>query len=306
MSATELQVIFEGLAVESGKIDARVLGTSLTAYSEVFQRANELANGEASEAVVLVESNFQKGSFDVNLQLVQNIVETAKALITAHPFLTAGELAAAIGFISSKRESLMSVLKWLKGEKPEKITQTGNEVELVLLGQKKTITNTVNIFLNDPLLRDALRRTVQPLRQPGYDRIRLEPKETDIPAEPTTIEKQEAPYFEPDPMQLAAAEAPNEGEHDTVLIVTKLSFAEGPRWSFIERGATVVAKIEDKEFWEDVHRRKYKFAEGDRLRVRLHWKIIEKAGKPKADNTVVKVYEVLPRPRQMRLDSGKE
>ena len=111
MSATELQVIFEGLAVESGKIDARVLGTSLTAYSEVFQRANALANGEASEAVVLVESNFQKGSFDVNLQLVQNIVETARALITAHPFLTAGELAAAIGFIWSKRESLMSVLK---------------------------------------------------------------------------------------------------------------------------------------------------------------------------------------------------
>jgi hypothetical protein len=219
MSTTELQVIFEGHAVESGKIDARVLGTSLTAYSEVFQRANSLANGEASEAVVLVESNFQKGSFDVNLQLVQNIVENAKALITAHPFLSAGELAAAIGFLWSKRESMMSVLKWLKGEKPERVTQTGNNVELVLFGQKKTITNTVNIFLNDPLMRDAIRRTVQPLRQPGYDRIRLEPKETDTPAEPTTIEKIEAPYFEPDPMQLAVVEAPDEGERDMVLIV---------------------------------------------------------------------------------------
>ena len=147
---------------------------------------------------------------------------------------------------------------------------------------------------------------MQPLRQPGYDQIRLESKETDTPVEPTTIGREEAPYFEPDPMQLAAAESPDEGECDTTLIVTKLSFAEGPRWSFIERGATVVAKIEDKEFWEDVHRRKYKFAEGDRLRVRLRWKIVEKGGKPKADNTVVKVYEVLPRPRQMRLDGGKD
>lgn len=229
MSATELQVIFEGLAVESGKIDARVLGTSLTAYSEVFHRANALANGEASEAVVLVESNFQKGSFDVNLQLVQNVIETAKTLITAHPFLSAGELAAAIGFVWSKRESLVSVLKWLKRERPEKITQEGNHVEIVAFGQKKVISNTVNIFVNDPLMRDALARAVQPLRQQGYDRIRIEPRDAaaDEPVEPTTIEKEEAPYLEADPVQLATLESPDEGERDTTLIIAKLSFVEG-------------------------------------------------------------------------------
>ena len=307
MSSTELEVVFEGQAVASGKMDARLLGTSLAAYSEVFRRANELANGEVSEAVVLVESNFKTGSFDVSLELVQNIIESAKALITAHPFLSAAELAAALGFLWSKRESLLSVLKWLKGERPETITQTGNDVDLILFGQKKTVSNTVNIFLNDALLRDALARAVsQPLRQLGYDRIKLRPKNPPEPVEPTTIEREEAPYFEPDPLQLAVAEAPDEGERDTVLIVSKLSFVEGPRWTFLERGATVVAKIDDKEFWETVHRRKYKFADGDRLRVRLHWKIVEKAGKLKAENTIVKVYEVLPRPRQMRLDGEKD
>ncbi len=101
----------------------------------------------------------------------------------------------------------MSVLKWLKREKPEKITQEGNNVEIVAFGQKKVISNTVNIFLNDPLMRDALARAVQPLRQPGYERIRLEPRDAaaDEPVEPMTIEKEEAPYLEADPVQLANA-----------------------------------------------------------------------------------------------------
>lgn len=160
MSSAELEVVFEGQALESGKIDARLLGASLVAYSEVFRRANELANGEVSEAAVLVEANFETGSFDVSLELIQNIVESAKAFITAHQFLSAAELAAALGFLWSKRASLLSVLKWLKGKKPETITQEGNNVDLVLFGQRKTVSNTVNIFLNDAFLRDALGRAL--------------------------------------------------------------------------------------------------------------------------------------------------
>ena len=63
MSSTEIQLVFEGSAVQSGMIDAGVFAESLAGYSEIFRRANAIANGDASEAAVLVESNFKAGSF---------------------------------------------------------------------------------------------------------------------------------------------------------------------------------------------------------------------------------------------------
>lgn len=102
-------------------------------------------------------------------------------------------------------------------------------------------------------------------------------------------------------------EEATEGEREAVLTVTKLSFVEGTTWSFVEKGATLSAKIEDPEFWEKVHKHDLRFGEGDRLKVLLYWKVVQTRKKkivPK--NTIIKVYEVLPRPKQMRLDGGKD
>jgi hypothetical protein len=39
-----------------------------------------------------------------------------------------------------------------------------------------------------------------------------------------------------------------EGDRETVLVVSKLAFKEGSTSTFFERGAIVVAKIEDEQF----------------------------------------------------------
>jgi hypothetical protein len=41
------------------------------------------------------------------------------------------------------------------------------------------------------------------------------------------------------------------------------------------------------------------------IRVRMSWKI-EKLRKLVQRNTILQVYEILPRPRQMRLDGGED
>lgn len=51
MSSTGIELVFEGQELESGRIDAGVLGSALAGYSEVFRRANQLVNGEASEGM---------------------------------------------------------------------------------------------------------------------------------------------------------------------------------------------------------------------------------------------------------------
>jgi hypothetical protein len=89
MSSTNLEVVFEGPAVKSGTIDARLLCESLAGYSEVFIRSNSIANGDVSQANVLVRSEFKGGSFIAGLELVQNFTEQVQHLITGHPFFDA-------------------------------------------------------------------------------------------------------------------------------------------------------------------------------------------------------------------------
>lgn len=237
MSSANLEVFFEGPAAKSGTLDARVLADSLTGYSEVFARTNAIVNGEVSEAAVLVQSEFKAGSFIAGLELVQNIAEQARHLITAHPFRDATALAALIGFITKNREvvtdSLIDLCKWLRGKKPDKAVQVGNNTTEITFGQnKKTVNNTVYNLYGDEAIRAALGRLTSPLRNAAIDRISVKQDGT----EQATIEKSEAEYFEPEPLELKSDSSEMEGQHETVLIVSKLSFVEGSTWTFLEKG----------------------------------------------------------------------
>jgi len=299
VSSTNLEIVFEGSGVQAGTINARLLADALIGCSDVFTRSNQIVNGEASEAVVLVQSDFKRGSFVVDVQLVQEVVEHAKQLITAHPFVSATTLAGIIGFISKNKESLIELYKWLKGKKPDKVLPAGNNnVELTLGENKKTVTTQVINLYGDSAIRTALEKLTSPLRQEAIDRIAVKQDGT----EQIAIEKTEATYFQTESLQLESDNSPTEGERDAVLVVSKLSFTEGTTWSSFERRAIVIAKIEDERFWADVHQHKLTFGEGDRLRVRLYWKI-EKKRKLTQKNTIKKVYELIERPKQLRLDN---
>jgi hypothetical protein len=309
MSSAKIDVVFEGPAVTDGTMDARLLADSLLGYSEVFRRANELANGDASEAVVLVQSEFKKGSFIAGIQLIQNLVG-ASQLITSHPFMDAQTLAASIGFVFQNKERIQSIansvldlFKWLKGKKPDKVTRIANNNVELTFGQKKTVTSeTVYNFYGDEAIRAGLAHIASPLRNAAIDRVLM--KQDGAPQ--GSIEKLDAEYFGGEPLELEAEnKMPMEGDREAVLVVSKLSFTEGPAWTFFEQGATVVAKIEDQNFWEKVHKHEVVFGEGDVLRVRLSWKI-ERKRKLTQKNTIVKVHNVRTRPEQLKLASEKK
>jgi hypothetical protein len=305
MSTIEIQLVFEGSAVQSGMIDARLLAGSLAGCSEIFRRANQIANGEASEAAVLVESEFKAGSFVAGLQLEQHVIETAKNLITHHEFLTATGLAALIGLIKkgeSIGESLVDLWKWLKGKKPERVTQVGNNTEITVGTNRKTVNNFVYQFYGDPAIRAAFGQATDPLRQSAIDRISVKHNGE----EQVAFEKEEARIFEAELLQLEGDAVPTEGERETSLIISKLAWDEKSTWTFFEQGGKVVAKIEDQEFWDKVHQRSVAFREGDSLRVRLRWEVIEKNHKLVQKNNILKVYQIMERPKQMRLDARQD
>lgn len=313
MSSTNIEVVFEGPAVKEGTIDARLLAESLLGYNEVFTRANSLVNGDVSQASVLVQSDFKGGSFIAGLELVQNFTEQAANLITAHHFLTAGPLAAAIGLLSTDigkevvkdilKETVVGLFRRFTGKKPDEVKRVDPEtVELKKGNESATVNVNVYNMYGDSAIRAGLDKITSPLRQAEIDRIIVKQDGK----EQTVFEKAEAEYFEAEPLQLETEEEPMEGERDALLVVAKLSFTEGPNWTFYERGATVIAKIEDEQFWEKVHKNELLFGEGDLMKVRLCWQIRKVNHKVKQKNTIVKVLEKAERYKQMRLDGGKD
>ncbi len=297
MSFTNIEIVFEGSGVQEGAINARLLADALAGCSDIFTRSNEIVNGETSEAVVLVQSDFKRGSFIINVQLVQELVQHAKQLITAHPLLSAGSLAGIIGFVSKNKDTLIELFKSLKGKKPDKVTPAGNNSFEITFGQnKKVVSGPVFHLYGDSAIRAAFEQMTGPLRAVAIDRIAV--KQDGV--EQIAIEKSEATFFQTEGLQLESDDSPTEGERDTVLVVSKLSFTEGTTWTFFERGAIVIAKITDERFWTDVHQHRLTFGEGDSLRVQLYWKI-EKKRKLTQKNTITRVYELIERPKQMRL-----
>jgi hypothetical protein len=302
VSSANLEVIFEGPAVNAGTIGAQLLADSLAGHSEIFTRVNALVNGTESNAVVLVRSDFKRGSFVAGLQYVQTFVEEAQRVLATHPGFDASGLVGIIGFVWKRREvveSLLDFYKRLKGEKPKDTKKVdGNNVELTLGdGNKVVVNNNVFHLHNDPIIVNGFERLTTSLRRAEVDRIIVKHGAS----EPVVIEKPEAEYFEATRFQL---ETENEtgGQQETILIVSRVSFVEGTTWSFIENGATLNAKIEDPEFWAQVHHNNLRFGEGDRLRVLLHWKVVQiRSKKLVPKNTILKVYEVLPRPTQLQL-----
>ena len=172
MSSAEVEVVFEGPGVKTGKIDARLLADALAGCSEVFTRANAVLNGDASQAAVLVQSDFKHGSFVAGLELVQNVTEQGLSLITAHHFLNAAALAGLIGFGPAEvmkelakdiaKETVIGLFKWLKGKKPDAVKRIDNDGVEVRSGSKSKTVN-VNVF---NLYGDSAMRT-------GLDKLTL-------------------------------------------------------------------------------------------------------------------------------------
>jgi hypothetical protein len=126
--------------VREGAIDALILADALASYSTAFTRANSLINGSASEASVLVDAKFDTGSFDVPLLLVQSFQQAQGIL---GELKTALELAFILGIVRNP-DSLIELLKFLKGSPPERVTQRSDGVQYELGGEQKVVPRTTS------------------------------------------------------------------------------------------------------------------------------------------------------------------
>ncbi len=80
-SSEEFTLEFNGIAVENGEMDITDLAPSLLAFSRLCTEANQTLNGERAAVSVRVRADLKRGSFGIDIHLIQNTIEQIRSLL---------------------------------------------------------------------------------------------------------------------------------------------------------------------------------------------------------------------------------
>lgn len=298
MSEAKFSLIFDGASVANGEIDVQDFAPALLAIGDLIQSANETINGGQSKASVKVHAT-AKGSFEVDLTIWQNAVESIFAYAEYHKdgIAAATDLADLIlkaGTIAgAPAGGLFILLKWLKGRKPEKLEQKDENVVLHI-GDNYFITNKNTIRLaEDMTVRQHARRLVSVLEREGIDSISSR-RGGDV----VVLERNDVKYFEiPDSEE---EEIADEVRHVTLQIIS-LSFKEDNKWRLTDGAEPFSATIEDADFLNKIANNEISFSKNDYLECDVRERQVQTSKGLKKERTIIRVIKHRPAPRQLRL-----
>ena len=275
---SEFAVAFEGNAFASKTMDVRDLAPALIALGQAFERANELINGNATS----VSLNFRAtrpGSVEVALSLDQ-LLQGASDVLSGNFFSSAAILLELV--FGGSGLGLIGLIKKLRGRKPKKVIENGNDVVMEAENVRITVPKEVALLYADKFLRGSLGTSVEPLLREGVDRVsfRQDDKELEY------VESNEAGYFDTRYV---------ESDIDEYIIprqrlqILRLGFPKDSKWQLSHGGAAQWYAMEDKDFKGEVERGK-RFGSSDILicEVRVT-QYIDAKGSPRVENAVQRV-----------------
>lgn len=269
MSTTFLSINYDGPALESGEMAVEDLAPALLAMGKLFDEANRVVNGDRSSLSVRVKAGFVRGSFEVELHLIQGWIGYAKDLLTGQDATALAALCAFLG-ISGKDIGigLFKLLKIAKGRQPTRahIIEDGN-VELEFPDDSGEIIKvtaprqTVDLF-RDVKVRRAAAYAFRPLEKEGINvisvRVTGESKES---AEAVVGKDDLISFKSPENSDSLIISSPS----TSAFSIVNLSFSDDGKWKLSDGQNVVWASIEDEDFINAVNRNEVSFTKGDIL-----------------------------------------
>src|SRR5206468_1428605 len=158
-------------AVAAGTMDVRDLGAALDALGRLIEQANRVLNADRATVVVSVHARFERGSFDVLLEVLQTLaaqgaleqVKDVTYLLTILGFADTGE----VGRVGT---SVLKFLKWLRDKaiaQKQANPQTGTVTITTGDNARIEVNQTTLTIAEDPQARQALNGVLEPLRWSG-------------------------------------------------------------------------------------------------------------------------------------------
>lgn len=291
---------YDGPDLSEGSMDAKDLGPVLVSVADLCYRANYLINGNEATLSVRVQAQFQRGSFDIPVEVVQTVAASLLSGDVKSVEYVLGTIG--LGNASTAAQiggSIWKFLKWAHGKIiVDKTPPQQNGMVTVKAGDGSSITvnQHVVVLANDPQARRALEGIVRPLEHPGVERVVI--KDRDQVVEAATRDDVPA-LTAPLATQPTSEEQLSEEDREAVVEVIKAAFKDNMAWEFSEGGTThFPAVIADEDFLRKVQAHEFTFGTGDILRVRLVTKKFRTATGLRSDVRAVRVIEIIPAPRQ--------
>jgi len=298
VSPAHFRITYDGTALSNNEMNVRELAPALLAAGDMLEAATRALNGDRVKSQINVRASFKTGCFGIDFNLATDWVLKVRDIFatdTASAAANAIEILGALGLVVWKgKQSLIAVLKWLRGRKIEKVEIGDKTARLIVENEALEIELAVLALLRDLAVREALDKLLAPLDREGIDTF-ASGTDADIVQ---IIGKAERSWFYTPAV-----------EDDLVLddvrkmafSIVSLAFKEDNKWRLYDGAATIHATIADIDFLTRVDQNVETFAKGDLLicmvRVR-QWQIPSGA---RTEYEVVEVLEHRQAARQIRL-----
>lgn len=242
---TEIAIAYGGEAYEDNEIDAKILGEALTSLSSLIENAEKILHGEQADPRVNIRAT-REGSFTL---LVSVLGDASTLQLLGLTAATAGA------------GSLMGILDWLRGRKPDEIVinAQNNTATLVVDDERLDCTREIEKLVTSPIIRKEIDRLVyRPLltERPSHFRVESSTREV-IRIQQASAEIYKAP-------RRLTNEQRHEEEEQINVKFTKLSFNSPNGWKMVlPNNDEVGVKMADEAFLARVNANQATFTKDD-------------------------------------------
>jgi hypothetical protein len=278
-TSEEFTLEFDGEAVQTGEMDVNDLAPSLLSFSRLCTETNAELNGDHATISVRVRADFKRGSFGVDVHMVQSVVEQIKILLGTTQVKDVKDILDTLGAMADDLEKiaipalgLFGIAKYIGHQKVKSAEKTGPGTRIELSNNAVFLVDPAAWALYQrPQVKDDLEKFTAPLRRDGFDEIRFK-KDKRVTAEITKGDALEgftaSPADTDVPVELG--EILSEDEQERTWRIRQVQF--DPKltvWRFFEGDAHIRATMLDEDFIGQVLRHEQVFGNGDFLRVRV-------------------------------------
>lgn len=300
VSTAEVHVAYDGAAVREGYMDVRDLGPALLGIGALCSQANAVLNGNRATVTVAVRSDFKTGSFKINFEVIQTVLEAVKGLLLKDPVATAKDIAELVG-LTGIPAGLLWLIRRIGARKVESVTPQQDQVTIKIEGDNNTVIVARDVYrlFENPTMRNAAREVLRPLEEPGIDEFQVLREDAVV----DRITKEELPIFQ--------AELPPEAEEvltdytipSAAYRIIKPSLERGLTWKLSDGQSKIDAYLRDEEFWNRMESdENYRFGVGDVVIVQIGVKSYRsEKGAFRTEYNIEKVLDFKHRSRQMML-----